>query len=56
MVHVDVAALGLDPDEAYEVHDELTGQTWTWGEHNYVRLDPFGEPAHVFAVRRIGAV
>jgi starch synthase (maltosyl-transferring) len=55
MVHVDVAALGLDPEEAYEVHDELTGATWTWGEHNYVRLDPFGEPAHVFAVRRIGA-
>ena len=29
------------------VHDEITGQTWTWREHNYVRLDPAGEPAHV---------
>src|SRR3954454_23256725 len=52
-VHVDVAALGLDPGDTYEVHDELSGQTWTWGEHNYVRLDPFGEPAHVFVVRKI---
>jgi starch synthase (maltosyl-transferring) len=54
-IHVDVAALGMDPGESYEVRDELTGATWTWGEHNFVRLDPFQEPAHVFAVRRTGA-
>src|SRR3954466_6846286 len=52
-VHVDMAALGFEPGETYEVRDELTGATWTWGEHNYVRLDPFFEPAHVFAVRRV---
>ncbi|HEU5035088.1 MAG TPA: alpha-1,4-glucan--maltose-1-phosphate maltosyltransferase [Mycobacteriales bacterium] len=52
-VHVDVAALGLDPGEPFEVHDELSGATWTWGEHNYVRLDPFVEPAHIFTVRRV---
>jgi starch synthase (maltosyl-transferring) len=51
-VHVDIAALGLEPDESYEVYDEIAGTTWTWGEHNYVRLDPFIEPAHVFVVRR----
>ena len=34
------------------VHDELSGETWTWAEHNYVRLDPFVAPAHVFVVRR----
>jgi starch synthase (maltosyl-transferring) len=34
------------------VHDELSGETWTWGEYNYVRLDPFIAPAHVFVVRR----
>ena len=32
--------------------DELTGATFRWGEHNYVRLDPFVEPAHVLTVRR----
>jgi len=52
MVHVDMAALGLDPGESYTVHDELSGDTWTWGEHNYVRLDPFVQPAHVLVVRR----
>jgi len=51
-VHVDMAALGFDPDESYTVHDELSGATWTWGDHNYVRLDPFVEPAHVLVVRR----
>ena len=34
------------------VHDELTGETYVWGKDNYVRLDPFVEPAHVFTVRR----
>src|SRR3954470_11938987 len=51
-VHVDMAALGFEPWESYEVHDELSGETWTWAEHNYVRLDPFVAPAHVFVVRR----
>ena len=32
---------------SFDVHDELTGATYQWGEHNYVRLDPFIEPAHV---------
>jgi starch synthase (maltosyl-transferring) len=50
-VHVDIGALGLEAGDGYEVRDELTGAVWPWGEHNYVRLDPFVEPAHVFAVR-----
>ena len=53
-VHVDAAALGLEPGESFEVHDEISGSTWTWGEWNYVRLDPFVEPAHVFSVRAAG--
>ncbi|KRF19622.1 alpha-1,4-glucan--maltose-1-phosphate maltosyltransferase [Nocardioides sp. Soil796] len=51
MVHLDLAALGLDPHEAFVVHDELTDQTWNWTEHNYVRLDPSVEPAHILTVR-----
>ena len=51
MVHLDLPALGLDWGDSYAVHDELTGQTWSWGEDNYVRLDPFEEPAHVLTVR-----
>ena len=33
------------------VHDEITGAEWGWGQHNYVRLDPGHEPAHVLTVR-----
>jgi starch synthase (maltosyl-transferring) len=54
-VHIDIHALGFEPGELFEVHDEISGATWTWGEHSYVRLDPFDEPAHVFSVRRTTA-
>jgi starch synthase (maltosyl-transferring) len=54
MVHLDMSALGLGWDDAFAVHDEVTGASFVWGEHNYVRLDPFHEPAHIFAVRRKG--
>ncbi len=52
MVHVDLPALGMDWHDSFLVHDEFTDQTWTWGQHNYVRLDPGHEPAHVLTVRR----
>ena len=50
-IHLDMAALGLDWADRFLVHDEVTGADWTWGEHNYVRLDPFDEPAHILTVR-----
>jgi starch synthase (maltosyl-transferring) len=50
MVHIDPAALGVSGD-SYAVHDELTGQDWTWGRDNYVRLDPGYESAHILTVR-----
>ena len=51
LVHLDLPALGLDWSDRFGVYDELSGGAWEWGEHNYVRLDPFVEPAHVFTVR-----
>jgi starch synthase (maltosyl-transferring) len=51
-VHLDLPSLGLDWGDSLAVHDEISGETYVWGEHNYVRLDPFYEPAHVFTVRR----
>jgi starch synthase (maltosyl-transferring) len=51
MVHLDLAALGLAPDSRFDVHDELSDQTWVWGPDNYVRLDPAVEVAHIFTVR-----
>ncbi|GAB3196580.1 alpha-1,4-glucan--maltose-1-phosphate maltosyltransferase [Nocardioides hungaricus] len=52
MVHLDMAALGLGEHDSFVVHDEITGADWSWTAHNYVRLDPFHEPAHILAVRR----
>jgi starch synthase (maltosyl-transferring) len=51
-VHLDLPALGFDWNDRLEVRDLVTGAGWEWGEHNYVRLDPFTEPAHVFSVSR----
>jgi starch synthase (maltosyl-transferring) len=44
-------AFGLDPYTPFEVNDLITGATYTWqGAYNYVRLDPYQEPAHVFRI------
>lgn len=51
-VHLDLTKLGLRPGESFEAHDLITGETWTWSDHNFVRLDAFVEPAHVLHVRR----
>jgi starch synthase (maltosyl-transferring) len=51
-VHLDLPQLGLHWDDSFAVHDEITGQDWSWGQHNYVRLDPAHEPAHILTVRR----
>ncbi len=51
-VHLDLPALGLEPGAEFQVKDLVTGSVWTWGEHNYVRLDAFVEPVHLLAVER----
>jgi len=52
-VHLDMPSLGLDWGDTFRVEDAVTGESYTWhGPANYVRLDPFTEPAHVFQVRR----
>jgi starch synthase (maltosyl-transferring) len=52
MVHLDMPRLGMQWHDTFSATDEITGQVWHWGAHNYVRLDPGFEPAHVLAVRR----
>jgi starch synthase (maltosyl-transferring) len=50
MVHLDMQALELP--HSFEVEDLITGKKFTWGEHNFVRLDAFSEPAHILRVIR----
>ncbi|WP_041241598.1 alpha-1,4-glucan--maltose-1-phosphate maltosyltransferase [Geodermatophilus obscurus] len=47
---LDLPAIGLDWYERFTVTDELTGDSWNWGQFNYVELDPYREPAHVFSI------
>lgn len=49
-VHVDMAAIGQTPGAFFDVHDEITGADYTWGEHNYVRLEPWMNVAHIFTL------
>ncbi len=49
---LDLPALGLGPGDLAEVHDQLSGAHYRWGDHNYVRLDPTQQPAHILTVRR----
>ena len=50
MVHLDRASLELP--ESFQVEDLITGKVYDWGEHNFVRLDSFEEPAHILRVVR----
>ncbi len=52
-VTLDLALLGADDTDPYQVHDELGQGRYLWqGPHNYVELDPETRPAHIFRLRR----
>ena len=50
---LDLEAIGVKPDQPYQVHDLLTGARYRWqGNRPLVILDPGTTPAHVLVVRR----
>jgi starch synthase (maltosyl-transferring) len=49
-VWLDLPALGMDWGAGFTVTDELTGESYRWGQANYVRLDPSVTTAHIFTV------
>jgi starch synthase (maltosyl-transferring) len=49
---LDMPRLGLDWQDRFTVHDEVTGESYDWGEHNFVRLEPWHHVAHIFRVER----
>jgi starch synthase (maltosyl-transferring) len=51
-VWLDMPALGMDWHEGFTVTDGLSGESFRWGQANYVRLDPALQPAHIFTVTR----
>ncbi len=51
---LDMEALGLTASDVYLVHDEITGQTWRWGQKAFVRLTQ-DDPAHILSLIRYGS-
>ncbi|MDO4043820.1 alpha-1,4-glucan--maltose-1-phosphate maltosyltransferase [Clavibacter michiganensis] len=49
-VHLDPTRWGLAEDAVFDVEDLLTGDVYTWSTSNFVRLDAFTHPVHVFRV------
>lgn len=49
---IDPGAFGLEPQQAYQMHDLITGAHFLWsGARNYVSLDPSRCPVHVMQLR-----
>ncbi len=52
-LEIDLRLFGIEPGQPYQVHDLLSEQRFRWdGPRNYVQLDPYRMPAHVFKVHR----
>jgi len=50
-IALDMPALGVDWAAQLDVTDLISGARYTFGQYNYVRLDPHVEPAHIFLVQ-----
>ena len=50
-VHLDTRVWGVEPGAPFTVEDLVTGHTWTWTDHAFVRLDAFTEPVHILHVK-----
>jgi len=49
LLTLDLTALPGVADR-FVVTDAFTGASWVWGATNYLRLDPFAEPAHLLTI------
>ncbi len=52
-VVLDMEELGLGTPDVFLVHDELTGQTFRWGQRAFVRLT-VDDPSHILTLVRPG--
>ena len=52
-IELQLDALGLDPTQPAQMHDELSDARYIWhGARHYVELHPQVVPAHIFRLRR----
>jgi starch synthase (maltosyl-transferring) len=53
VVHLDLSKLGIASGSSFEVTDLITNQNYTWSADNFVRLDAFVEPVHIFKIGKV---
>ena len=52
-VKVPIHKFGIEPHQPYLVHDLLGDDKYIWqGERNYVEINPYISPAHIFRLRK----
>ena len=51
-IHLDMPELGLGWNDGFVAKDLITGESWQWGQHNFVRVGRDVEPVHIIHVRR----
>ena len=49
-VHWNMPEIGLGWNSEFSVKDEITGSSWRWNEHTFVRLNPYENVAHIATV------
>lgn len=51
VVRINPNLIGISAGKEFNVRDLITGAIWRWkGGENFVRLDPFFEPAHILKI------
>ncbi len=50
IVHWDMNELGLAWGDDFAVTDQISGTTWHWNEHTFIKLNPANEVAHIAKV------
>ena len=56
MLRVDASAVGLNDGETFKVHDQITGERYTWTTAetgNFIRLAPEKNVAHIFRLPEV---
>ena len=59
MLRVDASAVGLNDGETFKVHDQITGERYTWTTAetgNFIRLAPEKNVAHIFRLPEVPSV
>jgi len=49
---LNLPALGMQWSNRFEVFDEVSGETYEWGQTNYVRLEPWRRVCHILRLVR----